>query len=113
MQTPIEFQTRLLRLISCGVLASAVPAVLSAQVPVAVGLSASRTVRTAPIVEAVRVPMAPDIDGRIDDAAWLQARVISTFTQRDPNEGQPASEATEVRIVYDDEAIYVAARMED
>ncbi|MEO7711844.1 MAG: DUF5916 domain-containing protein [Gemmatimonadaceae bacterium] len=62
---------------------------------------------------AVRVTAAPKIDGRLDDAVWAQAPVINTFTQRDPEEGQPASEATEVRIAYDNEAMYVAARMHD
>ena len=39
--------------------------------------------------------------------------MITLFVQRDPDEGVPASEATEVRIAYDDEAMYVAARMHD
>ncbi|MBW3628873.1 MAG: carbohydrate binding family 9 domain-containing protein [Gemmatimonadetes bacterium] len=62
---------------------------------------------------AVRITAAPQVDGRLDDAVWAQAPVINTFTQRDPDEGRPASEATEVRIAYDNEAIYVAARMHD
>ena len=37
----------------------------------------------------------------------------TTFTQRDPEEGKPVSEATELRIAYDDDALYVAARMHD
>ena len=37
-------------------------------------------------------------------------RAVTEFTQLDPDEGQPASERTEVRIVYDDEALYVGAR---
>jgi hypothetical protein len=61
----------------------------------------------------VRTPTAPTIDGRIDDEAWTTAPVISLFVQRDPDEGAPASESTEVRIAYDDEALYVAARMHD
>jgi hypothetical protein len=39
--------------------------------------------------------------------------VADRFTQHDPNEGKPATERTEIRILYDDEAIYVAARMFD
>ena len=39
--------------------------------------------------------------------------MIALFVQRDPDEGVPASEATEVRIAYDDEAMYIAARMHD
>ncbi|HEV2131433.1 MAG TPA: DUF5916 domain-containing protein [Longimicrobiaceae bacterium] len=53
------------------------------------------------------------VDGRLDEAIWATAPAISGFTQRDPAEGQPVSEATEVRIVYDDEALYVGARLHD
>ena len=67
----------------------------------------------APRAAAVRTTTAPAIDGRLDDTAWNGAPVISLFVQRDPDEGVPASEATEVRIAYDDEAMYVAARMHD
>jgi hypothetical protein len=47
----------------------------------------------------------------LDDAAWTKAPVISDFVQKVPNEGTTPSEATEVRIVYDDDALYVGARL--
>ena len=50
---------------------------------------------------------SPLIDGRLDDAAWGQAPVMTGFIQREPQDGQPASESTEVRVVFDDEALYV------
>lgn len=53
------------------------------------------------------------IDGRLDDPAWATAPVTSTFTQIDPNEGQPASQRTEVRVLYDAEALYVGVRLYD
>ncbi|HET7233611.1 MAG TPA: DUF5916 domain-containing protein [Longimicrobium sp.] len=53
----------------------------------------------------------PDIDGRLDDAAWAAAPVLSGFTQKEPREGEPATEQTEIRILYDDHALYVGARM--
>ena len=56
---------------------------------------------------AVRVAVAPMVDGRLEDEAWLLAPVQTGFTQRDPDPGKPASEKTEFRIVYDDEAIYI------
>jgi hypothetical protein len=49
----------------------------------------------------------------LDDLAWSRTRPITTFRQRDPQEGEPVSEATEVWLVYDDEAIYVGARLVD
>jgi hypothetical protein len=64
-------------------------------------------------VEAARTPRPPVIDGRIDDEVWELARPISGFTQRDPDEGEPATQNTVVRILYDDDAIYVAARLDD
>ncbi len=53
-----------------------------------------------------------NIDGKLTEPVWQQ-QPISEFIQRDPNEGNPASERTEVWIAYDDANIYVAARMYD
>ena len=64
-------------------------------------------------VAAVRVTRAPVIDGRLDDEAWQGVAAATDFTQQDPDEGQPATERTEIRITYDDVAVYVAARMYD
>lgn len=55
----------------------------------------------------------PVIDGKLDDAAWKQATPITGFVQREPLEGTSASERTEVRIMSDGEALYVAAWMYD
>ena len=54
---------------------------------------------------------APRIDGELDDPAWQHAAVISDFVQKIPVEGAEPSVATEVRILYDDHALYVGARM--
>lgn len=53
------------------------------------------------------------MDGRRGDSAWEEADVIATLVQREPLEGQPVSERTEVRLVYDDEALYVGAWLFD
>jgi hypothetical protein len=68
---------------------------------------------SAPVARAVRVEGRISVDGRLDDAAWAQAPVITDFTQVTPNEGQPSTERTEVRIVYDDDAVYVGAMLYD
>ncbi len=52
----------------------------------------------------------PRIDGRLDDPAWAKAIPVSGFIQKEPNPGQPASEDTEVRIVYSRTHLYVGAR---
>ncbi|WP_456424603.1 DUF5916 domain-containing protein [Rhodocaloribacter sp.] len=53
------------------------------------------------------------IDGHLTDADWQNAPVIDDFVQRDPHEGAAPSERTVVRVVYDNEALYVSARMYD
>ena len=55
----------------------------------------------------------PTIDGRLDDAAWRDAVPFRDFVQREPLEGTPVSERTEVRIVTDGAALYVAAWLYD
>ena len=65
------------------------------------------------IARAVRAEIAPTLDGRLDDEAWLMAPVQSGFTQKDPDHGEPSSEKTEFRILYDDEALYIGAMCYD
>jgi len=60
-----------------------------------------------------RAAKPPDIDGRLDDDAWAAAPPITGFVQREPEEGVPATEHTEVRILVDDEALYVGAWLFD
>ena len=50
---------------------------------------------------------APIIDGTVDDEAWDGARAYSTFTQQEPNDGQPATERTEVRFLMNRTTLYV------
>jgi hypothetical protein len=51
---------------------------------------------------------APVIDGRIDENVWNAGPWESGFTQRQPHDGEKATQETEFRILYDDDAIYVA-----
>jgi hypothetical protein len=62
---------------------------------------------------AVRTAVAPMIDGVMNEPAWQLAKPVTDFTQRDPNEGEPASERTEIRILYDNEALYFGCLMYD
>ncbi|MEX0980267.1 MAG: DUF5916 domain-containing protein, partial [Gemmatimonadota bacterium] len=74
--------------------------------------SAVRTV--APVMEAVRLTTAaPDIDGVLDDEAWRTAPVADGFVQFRPREGIRASQPTEARVLYGDDALYVAIRAYD
>lgn len=58
-----------------------------------------------------RLSVAPIIDGNLNDSVWLGAPVTSNFFQNTPQPGDKASQKTVVRMLYDDDAIYVAARM--
>jgi hypothetical protein len=66
--------------------------------------------RERPVVQAAPATDAPKIDGVLDEAVWQSAPAIDTFTQQEPNEGQPASDRTEVRILYDGKHIYIGVR---
>ena len=69
--------------------------------------------RNVPSAQAQRITDAVQLDGRLDDVAWTRATPITEFRQYDPDEGEPVSERTEVRIVYDDDALYIGARLYD
>jgi len=66
-----------------------------------------------PTFHATRVTKAPAIDGDLSDDAWKNAEEITGFTQHDPDDGKPATQKTVVKIVYDNDAIYVGAMMYD
>ena len=60
-----------------------------------------------PTVSPPRIQSVPTLDGRLDDLAWQNAAVITDFVQRQPLDGAPATEATEVYIAYDSTNIYI------
>src|SRR5437763_5139605 len=66
-------------------------------------IGAQEPLRTA---KASRVDRAPKLDGTLDDPIWQQATPIDNFLQREPFEGQPSTEKTEVRILYSKHEVY-------
>jgi hypothetical protein len=64
-------------------------------------------------LSAVRASDRIRIDGVIDEAAWKSAAVGSDFVQRTPDVLQPATQRTEVRVLIDDAALYLAMRLFD
>ena len=59
-------------------------------------------------VNAVRTAQAPQLDGTVlGESIWQQAELIEGFEQTTPDEGDAATEKTEVRILFDDEYFYV------
>ncbi len=65
------------------------------------------------VARVVRVESPPVVDGRLDEKVWQQANVITDFHQIRPGDGAEPSELTEVYLLYDDDALYVGARMYD
>lgn len=63
-------------------------------------LNAHPTAVATPITEPIH------LDGRLDEAVWRAARPIGPLTQREPKEGAPASEATDVRVLFTADTLY-------
>jgi hypothetical protein len=63
-----------------------------------------------PVARATRIEaaQAPLIDGDTSDAIWANAQIIDEFYQVDPNAGEPASQVTVARFLYDETTLYVS-----
>ena len=86
--------------------------VLSAQRPdvrtgATTGARAEFGARQLPAGSSIRV------DGALDEAAWRDAPVASDFRQREPFEGEPATETTEVRVLFDATTLYIGINARD
>ncbi len=88
------------------VLASLLPLAVFAQ-PLIEDTGELKTVRIQ------RAAAPPEIDGVLNEEIWLRAPVIDAFHQVNPVEFGAASERTEVRVLYDRDALYIGARMFD
>jgi hypothetical protein len=64
-------------------------------------------------LDAHRAEAPPEIDGALDDVAWEHATVVDRFTQQEPADGAPATERTEVRMLYDQSHVYFAVHAYD
>ena len=60
-----------------------------------------------PSVQAVRLEQPPELDGFVNEPLWQQIQPATDFTQQNPDEGQPSTERTEVRLGFDAENLYV------
>jgi hypothetical protein len=82
------------------------PAALAAQTTTAPG-----TDSPPPVANATRLTGSVSIDGRLDEEAWRRATPITDFRQYQPDEGRPATLPMEVRLLFDEGALYVGARL--
>src|SRR5207253_3269042 len=62
---------------------------------------------------AIETTTAITLDGALDEEVWRTAEPAADFIQAEPHEGDPASEPTEVRIVFDRDALYLGVRCHD
>ncbi len=67
----------------------------------------ARTEDEAPRLRAARTSEPIVLDGLLSEESWFQAQPATGFLQKDPQEGEPASEKTEVRILYDTRNLYI------
>lgn len=66
-----------------------------------------------PPVRAVRAEGPIQVDGVLSEPVWRSAEPVTDLRQRDPDHGAPATERTEIRVAFDDDALYVGARLWD
>lgn len=64
-------------------------------------------------VNAYQLDSSIEIDGRLDEEAWSEAEAATGFLQFSPEEGSPATQETEVRVLYGDGGVYVGALLYD
>ena len=98
-------------------------AIASASLPAASLLgqvvSPSRVAASSPAAQATRQISAHEvrepiiIDGLLDEPAWRNVEPARGFIQSEPRTGQPATEDTEVRVLYDANTLYIGAYLHD
>ena len=74
---------------------------------------AAPRVAAVKVMRATRTSASINIDGKLNEAAWASATPATDFTQSYPDVGAKPTDPTEVRILYDDDALYVGVRMFD
>jgi len=64
-------------------------------------------------IAAARASRPPVVDGVLDEPVWRDAAMFDNFTQQEPIDGAPATERTEVRVLYDNAHLYIGVRAFD
>jgi len=67
----------------------------------------------ARVIRALRISGTIHVDGILDEADWNKADVADDFRQYQPDEGAPATERTEVRVLYDQRGLYIGVQCYD
>ena len=91
-------------------LATGVVSAASAAADDPIDYSTARLDRKLP---ATRASGPIELDGRLDEPSWATAPLAKNFVQNDPREGEPATFDTEVRLLYDDDALFIGVFAKD
>jgi hypothetical protein len=87
--------------------AAGVCGALIAAAGVSSGQQRDRTRPDTPVATARRATASIHVDGHLDEPDWASTLPIGPLTQREPAEGQPPGEPTDVRVLFDAQAIYI------
>ncbi len=77
------------------------------------GAVAEEHLDLSPRLEAVRIETAIELDGRLVESAWATATPMAGFVQREPEEFSPATEETQVTVLYDASTLFIGVRAFD
>lgn len=80
--------------------------------PLLAVLAKKKSDENTKFAKAIKISDLIKLDGKLNEAAWTKP-AINEFTQKDPSEGQPATENTNVWVAYDESAVYIAAKLYD
>jgi hypothetical protein len=64
-------------------------------------------------IRATKTPSPIRCDGVLDEAAWATAEPVTEFYQQTPSQGSPVTQKTDFRILFDEGALYIGARLYD
>ena len=64
-------------------------------------------------IRAIETTVAPVLDGLLEEGVWGAGALIDGLTQQEPVEGAPATERTEIHLLYDAETLYIGVRAWD
>ncbi|MBI3304650.1 MAG: carbohydrate binding family 9 domain-containing protein [Deltaproteobacteria bacterium] len=84
-----------------------IPVLMLCLLASALPVRAAAPLNGPPELTATRINEVISIDGVLDEPAWQRAQVADTFWQREPDEGAPPSQRTEVRVLYSRSRLYV------
>ncbi|GAH77888.1 unnamed protein product, partial [marine sediment metagenome] len=58
-------------------------------------------------ITALKISQPITVDGYLKETLWKRAHFVNNFIQKEPNEGAPATERTEIRVLFDDLYLYI------